>query len=152
MKISPATLPAITSVSIRTIPHDEQRYETCGDYQWEDGHLAILVSDTGDWRETMTVALHEMVEALLCYQRGVTEVSISDFDQQFTGDEDEPGEQPEAPYREEHLTATVVERLMAFELGLHWPAYEQHIYALEWRTGQKKEPSHGSEPEPGDGI
>ena len=33
-------------INIRTIPHDKQRYETCGDY-WTDseGRIKIVVSD-----------------------------------------------------------------------------------------------------------
>jgi hypothetical protein len=119
-------------VTIDVIPHRLQRYDTCGDYLYDasDRHLQIRVSQTPDWREAMTVAAHELIEALLVIQRGISIPAIDTFDQTCGGDVDEPGEHPESPYYDEHLTATVVERLLAHELGLHWPTYEEHIYAL----------------------
>ena len=132
-KITPPG-PAVKTVLIETIPHGEQRYDTVGDYLFDPGTgtLNIFVSETGDWREAMTVALHELTESLLVIQRGVSLEAIDDFDKRFDGDEDEPGEQPDSPYREEHLSATVVERLIAFEIGLDWPTFEKNIYALKW--------------------
>ena len=132
MPITPASKDGVVSVTIDVIPHQLQRYDTCGDYVYnqDERYLQIRVSQTDDWREAMTVAVHELVEALLVVQRGISEPQISAFDQKFGGDVDEPGEHPESPYYDEHLVATVVERAMAHELGLHWPTYEEHIYAL----------------------
>jgi hypothetical protein len=132
MPITPPGADRVTAISIDVIPHTLQRYDTCGDYVYDatDGTLAITVSATGDWRESMAVAVHELVEALLAVQRGVSIAAIDAWDKVHDGDADEPGEMAGAPYYDEHLTATVVERLLAHELGLHWPAYEDDIYAL----------------------
>lgn len=132
MPITPASKDRVTSVTIDVIPHQLQRYDTCGDYMYDasEGRLQIRVSATDDWCEAMTVAVHELVEALLVIQRGIPIAQIDAFDQQFGGDRDEPGEHPDAPYYDEHLVATVVERLVAHELGLHWPTYEDHLYEL----------------------
>lgn len=132
MPITSANTDGITGVRITLLPHRLQRYDTCGDYLYDkdSGELEIRVSQTADWRESITVAIHELVEASLVIQKGVPVELIDMFDQAFEGDQDEPGEHPSAPYYDEHVTATVVERLVAHAIGLHWIEYEDHIYAL----------------------
>ena len=73
MPITPASKDRVTSVTIDVIPHQLQRYDTCGDYMYDasEGRLQIRVSATDDWCEAMTVAVHELVEALLVVQRGI---------------------------------------------------------------------------------
>lgn len=132
----PITAPSprgVTRVTIDVIPHRLQRYDTCGDYVYDgEGWLQIRVSATADWREAMTVAVHELVEALLVVQRDIPIQSIDAFDQAYlvSNPDDEPGDAPAAPYYDEHQSATVVEYLMAHEFGLHWPSYEEHVDAL----------------------
>ncbi|MFY9838208.1 MAG: hypothetical protein WAK55_17410 [Xanthobacteraceae bacterium] len=133
MPITHPNTDRVAAITIDVIPHHLQRYDTCGDYTYDayEKTLAITVSATDDWREAMTVAVHELVEALLVIQRGIPVAAIDSFDRGFSGgDQDEPGDAPDAPYYDEHQSATVVEYLMAHELGLHWPSYEEHIYAL----------------------
>ena len=132
MPITPPNSDRVYRVVVDVIPHRLQRYDTCGDYLYdaEQRELTIRVSQTADWREAMVVLVHELVEALLVVQRGIPVAQIDTFDQTLGGDVDEPGEHPQSPYYDEHLAATVVERLVAHELGLHWPTYEQNIYAL----------------------
>lgn len=136
MPISRPNHDAVTSVTIDVIPHQLQRYETCGDYGYDaaEGRLWIRVSQGADWREPMAVAVHELVEALLVIQRGISIAAIDAYDRAHTGDADEPGETAGSPYYDEHLAATVVERLVAHELGVHWPTYEDHIYELAQPT------------------
>ena len=83
----------------------------------------------------MLVFLHEMVEAHLTKVRGITEKSISNFDIEFEkkrqdGNVDEPGDDPNAPYRKEHFFATSVERLLAAELGVDWKEYDDAVNSL----------------------
>lgn len=143
MPISRPSPDQVTSVTIDVIPHSLQRYETCGDYRYDpsEGHLWITVSQGADWREAMAVAVHELVEALLVIQAGIPIAAIDAFDQAQSGDADEPGEMAEAPYYDQHLTATVVERLFAHAVGLHWPRYEDDIYALAQPTAQSEQPT-----------
>jgi hypothetical protein len=47
--------------------------------------------------------------------------------------ENEPGDDPEAPYHAQHQFATKIERQLATALGVDWKAYEAEISALEWR-------------------
>ncbi len=117
-------------INIRTIPHDKQRYETCGDY-WTDseGRIKIVVSDMGNDDYAFLVGLHEMVEYWLVKKRGINEQSITDFDIKFDG-KGEPGDDPEAPYQKEHNFATGIERLMCSELGIKWQDYDGTVGEL----------------------
>ena len=99
------------------------------------GVLHIRVSKLSDPRYELLIALHELVEVTLCKHRSVTEKSVDAFDIAFEkrrklGNDDEPGDDPRAPYRREHFFATSVERLMAAELGVDWRKYEAEINAL----------------------
>lgn len=123
-------------IIIETIPHDQQRYPTCGDWQWTDPDtLSIKVSQLSDWRRGACVAIHELAEVLMCKQDGVTEQAVDEFDKNFEanraeGNEDEPGDDPAAPYRKQHFTATNIERILAQALGVDWKEYEDEICAL----------------------
>lgn len=129
----------IEKVRVEVIPHNQQRYPTVGDWLYEkDGTLVIRVSRMTDPRYAMLVALHELVEVLLCNQRGITQKEVDRFDIQFEkdraagkhGEDDEPGDHPKAPYRKEHFFATNIEALMAGELGVDWKKYEEAVYSL----------------------
>lgn len=123
-------------IVIDTIPHVEQRYETVGDwYYTEDGGLVIAISEMGDWRMESLMAIHELVEGLLCKEHGVTQKQVDDFDMEFEdlrepGDCSEAGDHPRAPYRREHCIATGIERILAVELGLDWEDYDRVVNAL----------------------
>lgn len=126
------------NISIRTVPHKDQRYPTPGDFFEKDGVLCIRVSQELPEKEALLVALHELIEVTLCKDRGITEKQVDDFDMQFEKDREsgrhsiaaEPGDHPDAPYRKEHFFATNLERLMAAELGVDWAAYEYRIQTL----------------------
>lgn len=127
-------------IEIKTIPQSQQRYETIGDYWFDaDRTLQIRVSDVGDWRYEALVAVHELVEVLLCKDRGISEPEIMAFDKAFEAgkklavapDVDaEPGDDPSAPYRREHRFAENVERLLAAELGVNWTDYDAVLCAI----------------------
>lgn len=128
------------NIAIRTIPHAEQRYETVGDWIFgQDGSLEIRVSDMGNWKYEVLVGLHEAIEALLCHDRGITTEMVDAFDVQWEKDHpnevqgggpEEPGDDPDCPYRKEHFFATSVERLLAAEFGVDWDEYDSAILAL----------------------
>ena len=125
----------IRSVAIGTIAHAEQRYDTCGDWETQDGALAVSVSEVGDWRMQMCVAVHELIEALICVHRGVSQGCVDAFDiayekQRPEGDFSEPGDCVAAPYYAEHQVASAVERLLARELGVDWAEYEARLRSL----------------------
>ena len=116
-------------ILINYIPHDQQRYETVGDWYYDpDGNLIINVSnDHPDYPtkdEQFLVALHELVEVVLCQKRGITQEQVDAYDFAQLGTmhskyiDDEPGDHKDAPYRKEHRFACLIEHLMAHEMGI----------------------------------
>jgi hypothetical protein len=125
------------SVVIQTIPHNAQRYPTVGDWVWVDDHnLVIHVShmDNRDYEDL--VAVHELIEAILCRKRGITTEMADAFDADFEKknltpfDNIEPGNDPRCPYRHEHFVATIIEMMLAHELGVDWSEYDAAVNAL----------------------
>lgn len=123
-------------IVIETIPHSEQRYETVGDYyQGKRGVYHITVSETGSDICNKMVAVHELVEMIMVEFKGIREQLITEFDKKFEanrkkGNTDEPGFDPDAPYRNEHAIATAVELMMCAHLNIPWKDYEDKINAL----------------------
>jgi len=122
-------------VVIETVPHAQQRYETCGDWQWDGETLNIRVSGLGDWRKEMAVAVHELVESLIAKQQGISEAEVDEFDMNYEanrpeGDTSEPGDDPECPIHAAHCIATAVERMLIPYLELSWREYEDAIGML----------------------
>ncbi len=126
-------------ISIITIPHADQRYKTVGDWFYEvrDGKetLVIKVSILPSWKYEFLVALHELVEAILCVFNGIGVDQIDAFDKAFEaarveGNTDEPGDALESPYRPYHCIATGIERIVAALLGVCWKSYETAINSL----------------------
>jgi hypothetical protein len=114
-------------ITIETIPHREQRYPTVGDWEIaENGDIAIRVSELGDWRHEAAIALHELVEVLLCRNDGVSGTLVDAFDRAYDG-LGEPGDDPKAPYQRQHCFATAVERMLIAALGLAWAEYEEAL-------------------------
>ncbi len=111
-------------IVIDSVPIEHMRYSTLGDY-WEEGDtLFIEVADYGDDDFSFLVAVHELVEAYLTKKRGIREEDITSFDMSVPED-DEPGDNPQAPYQNEHNFATGIERLMCAVLGRTWSDYTE---------------------------
>src|SRR5258708_4929218 len=123
-------------IEAKTIPHSEQRYPTCGDWWFDaEGVLQVRTSDLGDWRKEACILVHEIIETLICKKNGVSQEAVDKFDTEYEknrpeDDESEPGDDPQAPYYNEHQIATSVERLLAQQLGLNWLKYEEEINRL----------------------
>ena len=126
-------------IIIETIPNKDQRFPTCGDYWFDgDGTMQIRVSHMADWRHEALVAAHELVELFLTKAWCVAEPDILAFDKMFEAEreaglhsgEDEPGDDPRAPYKNHHFTATTIERIMARELGVDWNEYDKAVMSL----------------------
>jgi hypothetical protein len=116
-------------IVVETLPGDHQRYPTAGDY-WRDadGTIQVRVSEMGNEQYELLVALHEIIEFMLCDARGISEADITSFDMRHLH-LDEPGEHPDAPYRKEHAFAEAVERLLAHEFGITWDEYSAGVEA-----------------------
>jgi hypothetical protein len=123
-------------IIIETIPHEDHRYSTVGDWFYDpDGTLRIKVSKLSDARLEKLIAIHELVEVLTCELDGVTAKQVDDFDKAFEanraeGNEDEPGDEPSAPYVKQHCLATGIERILAAAWGVEWKTYEQELCDL----------------------
>jgi len=113
------------SYVVSQIPHQRQRYDTVGD--WIPGEpVRIRVSKMKDERYVFLVALHELIEYELCRMNGIADREIVEFDTNFEKErrarlhslEAEPGNDPRAPYRDEHGFATMIERMVAQKMGV----------------------------------
>lgn len=114
------------------IPHNKMRYPTCGDYYKKNGELHIRVSKMNSKHEFL-VLIHEMIEWFLIDQKGISIKSIDDFDmlyEETKTDNSEPGNDPNAPYYEEHQFATEIEKLLAKKLGVNWLKYDEAVNKL----------------------
>jgi len=96
-------------------------YDKDGSGDWfvsDDGDIVIRsVGDEILSDETFLVALHELVEMKLCDKAGVSQKDVDGFDASYRG-EGEPGDDENAPYRNEHRKACLFEFLMADMLGM----------------------------------
>lgn len=128
-------------IVIETIPHAKQRYPTCGDWYFEpDGTLQIKVSDEIGRQSSGLVAIHELIEVFLCSrgmtlsrsEEGLLTYRVDEFDKKYQGDlkEEEPGDDPKAPYHIEHSIATAVERLLCAKLGIAWKHHDDRVANL----------------------
>lgn len=117
-------------ITIQTIPHSDQRYDTVGDWIFDaQGNLEITVSEMGNDNFAFLVGIHEAIEAWLCRHDGVKEEDVSAFDQAFEG-AGEPGDDPDAPYREQHFIATSIERILSQAIDVDWADYGTAVDAL----------------------
>lgn len=123
-------------INIETIPHKDQRYQTVGDY-WidEDGTIQVRVSEMGTDIYEQMVAVHELVELLMCLYKKIPFEEIDKFDMDFertrkSVDPSEPGFDQRAPYKNEHAIATAVELVMCAHLGIAWQDYENKVNSL----------------------
>lgn len=127
------------NLQIRTIPHRNQRYNTVGDYggtrkQW------IHVSDMRNSTYELAIALHELIEQHLIKLAKIPVKRIDAFDRLFEKEykkglhkpEDEPGDDPRAPYYWQHQFATALERLFVNQSGYRWHEYEDFVTQV-WR-------------------
>ena len=114
-----------TRIIIEAVSPDKQRLpcyteEFSGDWYHNPGngdlHIRVTAADVWDQEDAFLVALHELIEARLCFKAGVTQGEVDKFDLAFTGD-DEPGDQADAPYQKQHRQACLVEHMMALFLG-----------------------------------
>lgn len=119
------------SCEINTIPHKKQRYDTVGDWIFDicNCQLSISVSKMNKWEYEALVAFHELVESLLCRKKGITSFAVDEWDMAHCN-LDEPGEDPSAPYHDEHMFAEELEKLLAKRLGVNWDEYVQRIEEL----------------------
>jgi hypothetical protein len=97
-----------------------------GDYWTDpDGSLQIRVSQYADPRDARDVAIHELLEAWRCAERGVSFTEIDQFDLDHT-DHPDPGLLTAAPYHREHIQSMGVEYLIAQQDGRDFSEVYSH--------------------------
>jgi len=115
------------TINIQIIPHGCQRDQSqYGDY-WIDEHgaLQIRVSEYADPRDARDIAIHELLEAWRCAERGVDFKMIDQFDLDHT-DHPDPGLLPDAPYHREHIASMQVDYLIAQQDGRNFSEVYSH--------------------------
>lgn len=126
-------------IIIDFIPHKDQRYDTCGDWIFNDDigkgdYLVIKVSETIDWRSSALVAVHELIEAILCKHAGITSEQVDAFDIGWKSPGppiEEPGDDPRSPYFHQHQFATEIEEYLCNQLDYSWYAHQMSVDELE---------------------
>jgi hypothetical protein len=122
-------------IVIETIPHQNQRYDTCGDWFWdrEEKTLYIFVSETGDWKKNFLIARHELDEAMLCKFRGVTAAQVDEYDLAHPeAGSDSFSDNTDAPYSNSHNDALAAEWIMSRLLGVDWVEYTKTLDNMEY--------------------
>lgn len=131
------------NLTAKTIAHSSQRYDTCGDYFYKVNKknkvisIEFRISNLGNWKYEALIFLHEFIEFILIVNASIPLEVIDAFDKQFEnfrkpGDNSEPGNSLECPYRKQHRFATKVERMTALLLGVRWEEYEKAISLLDY--------------------
>jgi hypothetical protein len=120
-------------ITLRSIPHKEQRYKTVGDWFESEAHeVEIRSSQLSDWRREFLILVHELVEWGLCKTDGILQEAVDEFDKKHEDEQQEIelGDLKDAPYRKQHGLATSVERMLAAEMGVVWSEYEEELAKL----------------------
>ncbi len=128
-------------ITVDFIPHEQQRYDTCGDWELVDDHglqiLRMRISQTGNDDMNMCLLMHELNEALVyLFKRDFTQEAVKavdEFDMRYPTDgAGEPGFDPLCPCYTEHMFAMEAEHGVAAQLALDWNKYTETIGALVW--------------------
>jgi hypothetical protein len=125
---------------IKSIPHSKQRYNTIGDWKFVDSTIGdplvldIYISDLGDNKMNALIAIHELVEAVLCRFNDpeITGEEVDKFDMSHP-ELEEPGEDSRAPYKKQHKFASMIEMLVAIQLNINWDEYEKGLKGYDSR-------------------
>ena len=118
------------NVTKTTIPHSAQRYSTSGDWQIDEkGNISITVSDLHDWKREWLVGQHEEIETVLCTIAGITQAMVDAYDMAWKEHDgiEEPGDDPDCPYYQQHQIALAYEHSLAVDVGVN---FKQHDRAL----------------------
>jgi len=138
---------ATVKIDIATIKHPHQRYATWADWEFIGGpdNIRIRISDVGNWRYELLAAIHELLEATLCYHHGVSQERVDEYDfvyeqRRMAGEHraqcgciitDDPGSDVHSPYRAQHHYAESVEYGFAKLLGVDPKEYDAAFIALD---------------------
>lgn len=120
------------SISAYFIPHNQQNYETAGNYLYIGNKLVFYISNLEKREYEVALLVHEIAEALICNLRGIKEKDITKWDLDHI-ESDDPGSIKGAPYYKEHAFATKLEKLIIEELGQNWKKHDKSYEKLVYR-------------------
>lgn len=119
------------------MPHNQQRYDTAGDYFTEYNYDCYTISKLPKgWRAELAVFVHEMVEYQLCKEARIKEEDITNFD--IESGHPDPGNLKDAPYYDQHKIATKIEKYIIKTLGLDWKEYDSDFEKLKYPIDKSK--------------
>lgn len=137
-------------IDYQLIDHKDQRYETSGDWWWDnyeipidEDTLHVRGSHISDWRLHFCEMIHEIFEAVFCRYMGITHQQVDAFDMPLEaahqrGDShypcgcpnqrlSDPGRDIHSPYRIPHLMAETAEAIAGRFLQIDWKAYDEEV-------------------------
>jgi hypothetical protein len=121
-------------IIIETKPLSKMRTKTLGDW-YRDArgnlHIDVAAGHKQGIKAEVSVAIHELIEVLLCEERGMGDEEVTAWDVSHP-DTDDPGMVKGAPYRKEHIAATAVEREAVRRLGLGSFAKYNNLWSWVW--------------------
>ena len=125
-------------ICVKIIPNEKHRAGVGGaDWYFDKkGNLQVRVTKLSSWKREITLALHEVIEAVLAKAHGVTVAQVDAFDMDYEKAHMEDhglnaGDDPRAPYVREHNAATACERVIAMELDIGaWSDYDREIGSI----------------------
>jgi len=128
----------LKKIIVEIVPLEEQRYETLGDYYYENDILHFKITDTGNDTYNKAILVHELVEELLTKHNGINEEDILKFDLWVADEVEngrypvdaEPGEHPQSPYKKEHIFSENVERQIMNFLNIDFKEYDKTVISI----------------------
>lgn len=120
----------------------KMRYKSADDWfdpdvTKDDVTFATLTADHGKDDYNFLVLMHALVEQYLCYKHGIKDKEVTKFDMD-NPDLDDPGNDPKAPYHNEHLIANDIEAMLSAALDVKWVDYEAAIEKTLKKFPKKK--------------
>jgi hypothetical protein len=105
-----------------------------------------------DWRFMALIAVHELIEAILCKKAGISSENVTAFDLAHEAlglsQKEEPGDNPYAPYQKQHQFANLVEAMLVGPMALDIDP-EEYLKAIEQLYSPKPESTEAqNEPNP----
>ena len=96
------------------------------DYGHAEGKIWFTIKDTGVTGYNLILLIHALVEYILTQGRGIPLGLIDRFDED-NPELEEPGDDVNAPYRNEHSVAVGIERILCAYMNIPWKVYEEAL-------------------------
>ena len=96
------------------------------DYGINKNELWFQIKDTGVELYNLILLVHAMVEYMTTQARGIPLAIIDKFDDRHQ-DSEEPGDEVNSPYRNEHNMAVGIERILCAYMNIPWKVYEEAL-------------------------